>query len=351
MCALAALGGLLPAGAAAQVAQVDEARLPGLFEELGHESPDTLRALVGVIDVGAQDGQEGQEAQRAPRAEWYDWRGTSQSRDDWWPASSIKLYAAVAALERSREMGFLPAAMLTYHYESEEEDEYRGRLTQVVRHAIVASNNLAFDRLVEFVGMDYLNRRFFSERNGLENTVFLRAYGGRNRNPENGHAVNRHSPPITIERGRRVREIPARDGRGQYECPDQGNCTTLRELAGAMYRVMLHEHLPDEARFALGERELALLRSTLEAPRREHGELLVQAVRRGFGDDVPIRVFHKPGYAYRWTSDVMFVHRTDTDERFIIVVAAHPGRRVVDETLTRIAALLAAGSLPGPSAD
>ena len=202
ICALAALGALLPAGAAAQVARVDETRLPGLFEELGHESPATLRALVGVIDVGTQDGQE---AQEAPRAEWYDWQGTSQSRDDWWPASSIKLYAAVAALERSREMGFMPAAMLTYHYESEDEDEYRGRLSQIVRHAIVASNNLAFDRLVEFVGMDYLNRRFFTEDNGLENTVFLRAYGGRNRNPDNGHAVNRHSPPITVERGRRVR--------------------------------------------------------------------------------------------------------------------------------------------------
>lgn len=331
-----------PASAAAQVAEVDEEHLPALFAEAGYETPETLKALVGIVDLPA-DGP--------PRAQWFDWRGTSTDRDDWWPASSIKLYAAVAALERSRELGFQPAAMLTYHYESEDENEYRGRLSQIVSHAIVASNNLAFDRLVEFVGMDYLNRRFFTAANGLEHTAFLRAYGGRNRNPDNGHAVNRHSPPITVQRGRRVRELPARDGRGRYECPDQGNCTTLRDLAGSIYRVMLHEHLPEEGRYDLGERELALLRSTLEAPRRAHGELLVAALRRGFGDEVPIRIYHKPGYAYRWSSDVIFVHRTDTDERFIIALAAHPGRRVIDEALTRIGAFLAARRLTSPGSD
>jgi len=330
---------LAPRIALAQVEHVDEARLGAVLEAGGFTAPERFKALVGEITVA--DGG-------TVAATWYDWRGTSTDRDDWWPASSIKLYAAVAALERTHAMGFPPRATLTYQYESEDEDTYRARLSEIVRNAIVSSNNLAFDRLVELVGMDRINRRFFSDDNGLGQTVFLRAYGGRNRHPDTGHAINRHSPPITVEFGRRVRELPARDGTGTYECPDQGNCTTLRELAGVMYRVMLHEQLAEGARFDLGERELLLLRRVLEAPRREHGMLLVEAIRSGFGPDVPLRVFHKPGYAYRWTSDIVFVHRTDTDQRWIIAAAAWPGRRAMDDALTRIARVLAAGELPSP---
>ncbi len=326
---------LWPTAVSAQVQSVDETRLPARLEARGFSGDEHFKALVGEITV-PEDG--------APTARWFDWHGTSTDRDDWWPASSIKLYAAIAALETTHEMGFSPRATLTYHYESEEEATYRGRLAEIVRHAIVSSNNLAFDRLVELVGMDTINREFFTRDNGLGSTVFLRAYGGRNRHPDTGHAINRHSPPITIEQGSRTRELPARDGTGEYACPDQGNCTTLRQLANAMYRVMLHEHLPARQRYDLGERELALLRRVLEMPRREHGQLLVEAVQTGFGE-APVRVYHKPGYAYRWTSDVMFVHRTDTDQRFIIVAAGWPGRRVLDESLTKISEILAAGDL------
>jgi hypothetical protein len=192
--------------------------------------------------------------------------------------------------------------------------------------------------------MDTINREFFTRRNGLGNTVFLRAYGGRNRHPDTGHAINRHSPPITIEFGRRVRELPARDGTGEYQCPDQGNCTTLRQLANAMYRVMLHESLPQRQRYDLGERELRLLRRVLQMPRRQHGQLLVEAVQAGFGD-TPVHVYHKPGYAYRWTSDIIFIHREDTDQKWIIAAAAWPGRRALDEALTKIARILAQDAL------
>jgi hypothetical protein len=327
-----------PLGAAAQIEVVDESRLVDALEGRGFVAPERFKALVGEITL-----QNGSVAAR-----WFDYRGTSTDRDDWWPASSIKLYAAIAALEKSRSLGFSPRATLTYHYESTEEATYRARLAEIVRHAIVSSNNLAFDRLVELVGMDSINREFFTAENGLARTVFLRAYGGRNRHPDTGYAINRHSPPITIELGRRVREIPARDGTGAYDCPEQGNCTTLRELSGAMYRVMLHEHLPPDRRFDLDEPELSLLRRVLEAERREHGELLVDAIRTGFGPGATVRVFHKPGFAYRWTSDVMFIHRTDTDQRFIIAVAGWPGRRVLDEALTHIAAIIAASGLSSP---
>jgi beta-lactamase class A len=327
----------LSAPAAAQPTEVDETRLAALIARHGLALPERFKALVGELHLDPEGGP--------PTAQWFDFEGTSDDRDDWWPASSIKLYAAVAALEQSHGLGFSPRARVMYHYDGEE--PVRMRLRDVVHRAIVQSNNQAFNQLVELVGFDTLNRRFFSRRNGFVDTVFLRAYSARIRDPETGHGVNRYSPRITIEQGRRTRELAAREGTGRFECPDQGNCTTLRELAESMRRVMLHEHLPPSERYRLGDEELALLREVLGAERREHGELLVAAVREGFGEDVPLRIYHKPGYAYRWTSDILFVHRTDTDQRFIIAAAAWADRRVLDAPLRCIGALLGSGRLTG----
>jgi hypothetical protein len=333
---IGALFFLLLGTAQAQPAHVDENALAERLTERGFVAHESFKALVVEIETDAS----GELATR-----WYDWRGTSDDRDDWWPASTVKLYAAIAALETARAMGYPPSAWLTYHYEAGDTEPVRLRLSQIVRGAIVPSDNASFDRLVELVGFDEMNRRFFSARNGFTGTVFLRAYGGRNRDPSTGHSRNRRSPAITIEHGRRSRRLEARDGSGRFECPDQGNCTTLRELAETMRRLMLHEELPESERFALGEGELTLLRAALVAERREHGQLLVEAIARGFGAGVPLRVYHKPGFAYRWASDVMFLHRTDTGQRWIVAVAACADRRIIDDPLEHIGALIAAGPL------
>lgn len=339
----------LPATALGQAAEVDETRLAELLQARGFEPPKKFKALVGKVRLPA-DGP--------PTMDWYDWRGTSDDRDDWWPASSVKIYAAVAALERARALGFSPEAWVTYHYDErpslwgQDAEPVKGRLSHLVHGAIVASNNRAFNRLVELVGFDRLNDEFFTTRNGLGRTTFLRAYFAMLDDPQTGHGDNRYSPRITLAYRGDSRELPARKGdRRGHECPDQGNCTTLRELAEHIRRVMLHDRLPEAQRYDLDDAELELLREALEAPRKEHGQLLVEAVQAGFGEDVPLRIYHKPGYAYRWSSDVMFIHRTDTKECWIVALAGWPGRRVIDGALREIGALLASGELTEATAE
>lgn len=330
----------VPSTGAAQALDVEHERLSVLLDSRGFEAPERFKALVGLIE----DGPDG-----APVTTWFDFRGTATDRDDWWPASTVKLYAAIAALERSRAMAYPPSSWITYHYVGEDgaEEPVRMRLSQIIDRAIVPSDNRAFDQLVELAGFDWMHRHFFTERNGLGGTVFLRAYGGRHRDPRTGHGVNRLSPRITIEHGRRSREIEAREGTGRPACPDQGNCTTLFELAEAMRRVMLHERLPETERFRLGDAELEVLRDALGSPRRPHGTALVTSVESGFGG-APIRIHHKPGYAYRWVSDVMLVHRTDTDQRWLLAAAAWGGRRVLDDALVHLGAVMASGELARP---
>ncbi len=307
----------------------DDERFEAALRSAGLEPPPEFKALVGEVHL-ERDGVV---------TRWFEWQGTADDRDDWWPASTIKLYAAIAALEAVRARGFSPAVQLTFRYP---EAPYRIGLSELVERAIVRSENPAFNRLVELVGFDEINRDFFTEEHGLGGTVFLRAYGAGapHHDEETGHGINRFSPPVDLVEGDTRARLPPRRGRGHYRCPDLGNCTSLRELAEAMRRVMLHEHLPAGERYDLGDAELRLLRGALEAPRREHGRLLVEAVQRGFGDSVPLRVFHKPGYADRWTSEILFAHRTDTGQRFVVAAAARRNRRVLDLALEHIGRFL-----------
>ena len=325
------LGLALPTVAHGQLAGTD---LDALLSEDGFDPPPRFKAVVGRVIVD----DRGQAS-----TEWFDWRGTADDREDWWPASSIKLYAAVAALVRSRELGFGTESRLTFF--DEDRPPFRMRLCDIVRRAIVDSSNPAFNRLVEFVGFDALHERFFTQRNGLEGTVFLRSYGGQRVDPQTGHGLNRWSPRIAVLEGHRRRVIPARQGQHHYRCPNQGNCTTLRQLAESIRRVVLHDRLSADQRFALGEEEIELLRDVLAAPRRRHGMLLVEALQRGLGPHVRLRVYHKPGFAYRWSSDVMFVHRLDTGEQWVLAAAAWPGRRILDEALFHLGRVFASGRL------
>jgi hypothetical protein len=312
-------------------ADIDHERLPALLGARGFVPPDHFKAL--VIALGAAP---------ANTCQAFDWHGSARDRGDWWPASSVKLFAAVAALEHARSLGFGPSAKLTYHYENGDVDE---TLEDLVHKALIPSDNKAFDRLVELVGFDRLHERFFTRKNGLPGSVFLRSYSGRIRDAQTHKGVNRHSPRITIAQGERSHDQPEQTGKLERECPDQGNCTTLLELSEALRRVMLHEQLPKAQRFALEAEDLKLLRGTLSTP-RPRSMNVVDGLRAGLG--MPeLRAYHKPGFALQWMSDVVFIELADTHRRYIVALAGHPGRESLDSASRAIGEVLASGALTG----
>jgi len=345
-----------------EIVKLDRRTLPKLLAARGFTPPRRFKALVVVVEprfgTGAAPAPDDPYGRLRFRA--FDWRGTSQDRTDWWPASSVKLFAATAALEAVHGLGFTPAARVTFHYDRSTGLPLRpnGRdpardepvtlpLERIVRAAITPSDNQAFDRLVEVVGSDRLNGRFLRPRHGLRDTVLLRSYAYRVVDPATGHGSSRHSPPLTLVEGSRTRRLPERHGTGEYPC-EQGNCSSLRDLAEVMRRVMLHEELPERERFDLGPAELSLLRDALSAP-RERGNGVVDGLRAAFGGR-PVRLYHKPGYALRWFSDVVFVEAADTGERWIVAMAGYPGRGALDDAARRVGALLADGPLRPPPA-
>lgn len=324
------------AGAGPPATPPDAAPLSERLPAAGAPLPEGFKALVVALPPVGDGARAG-----APTAR-FDYRNTAADRGDWWPASTVKLFAAIAALEATHRLGLPPTARATFHWD--EDRERTLRVNFLVRQALVPSNNLCFDLLVELVGCAAINDGFLTAANGLGDTTLLRSYAGRVRHPELGTGTHRWSPAVTLRGGGRVIALPARHDEAPRDCPGEGNCTTLADLAEALRRVMLHEELPPAQRFALGEAELKVLRDALGAPRRR-GNGVVDGLRRGFGRG--LRVWHKPGYAQGWFSDVVFVTHRRSGRRWIVALAGHGGRGVLDGPARAVGALLRQGALDG----
>ncbi len=322
------LGPTLPARWSIEA--LDRTTLPALFEEVGFSPPVGLKALV-VRVVRAKDG---------PTYLFYDFSGTSLDRDDWWPASTVKVFAAVAALERLRGWGFSPSATVTFH---DNKQDVERSVEWLVRQAITHSDNAAFDMLVEVVGGDEMNQ--WLREKGFLHTVLLRGYSRRHVDPKTKRGILRVSVPITIrEPGRPTRHLPTRHGRFRSGCRDQGNCTTLWDLADCLRRVMLHEDLAEAERFALGREEVQLLQSALSAP-RERGLGVVSGIKAAFPEG-GVTCYHKPGFALDWFSDHVFVRVGGAecpDAEWLVAMAAPGGRDALDEAARVVGRLLASG--------
>ena len=250
----------------------------------------------------------------------------------------MKLLAAVAALERLRGWGFGPETKVTFGYCEADGGPVTQTVEEVVRAAITPSDNVAFDRLVEIAGYEWLNESFLSDGRGLGASVLQRGYGGRHRYPDTGRGSLRHSPPITLSEGSRLKELPERKSTKGYDCPKQGNCVPLRDLAECLRRVMLHEELPSNERFELGSADLKLLRGAL-AGERKRGLGVVNGLKEAFGPD-RLLLHHKAGFALKWFSDNVFVHDTATGRRWLVALANRPGRKALDEAAQHIGVIL-----------
>jgi hypothetical protein len=217
-------------------------------------------ASVCVVAPGA-DGR--------PAFSWHDYRGTG-SATDFWPASTIKLYAAVAALELLNERGFPLDTIVSFEHR-----EPGGRwvldcarsMREMLSETFRRSSNEDYTLLLRLVGIDRLNTRLLVPERGFARSALMRGY-------VSGRPWN-----YVREEPQRVRLRTADgllsethehtwSGRSYAEergCTvidaKTGNVTTPRELVDCLRRILYHEHLPAAERFRLSADQLAFLRS------------------------------------------------------------------------------------------
>jgi len=200
----------------------------------------------------------------------------------YWPASCVKLVAAVGALWTLNRYGLDGATHVSF---KDDDGRYAGRVYRLQQRALRISTNVDYNRLMEIAGFDELNERYLTARWGLPRMVMQRRYTHPHPNSN-----LRRSPRIEFRRGRREGVIPERNSARKYaRCPKEANCTTLFELQEVLRRVMLHRELPPKERFPLHHRDLRRLQADLLASPNKVAPRAKEALGR------PLRIYNKAG--------------------------------------------------------
>ncbi len=317
-------------GGPAIISAVNTDRLPELMRQRAFSPPREFMAL--VVEITFDSART-----RVVRERRFDWRGSSDNASGWNPASAIKIFAGVAAMQRARDLGFTGEALITFHGGT----EVTHSLNELVGAALGPSDNIAYNRLVQFVGYDNLNSQFFSRRNGMSHSALRRPYE-RSRWMGMGEPSSfSETPRITVREGGRTRTIDAASGSAATACGGAA-CTTLQDLSECMRRLMLQEQLPAADSFDLPRADLLTVRRTLRTD-RDRGDEVVDALARDF--PIGTVFYHKAGFAGDWYSDNVYIFDPTQGRAFIVTMAGYPGRSSLNRAAAIIGDILAAGEL------
>ncbi len=242
----------------------DNASLRSALEAAGISLTEGINVFAAVVVAGS-DGYLSRQYEA----------GGGARADDFWPASSIKVLAAVGALEFLAGLGFTGSAAVAF------DDGDAWTVRDLYDAAIIESSNEAYDRLVQIAGVDWLNTEFLTSENGLAATVIQKSY------IDLGILS---SPGMTISEGDRSLDLPARLPGGDLGVPEEGNRSDLFELTESVARLGFGDHLPEDRRFGIDPSDRAAL---AEALLQAEGFLRPGAAAV-LGDDV--LVYEKPGH-------------------------------------------------------
>jgi hypothetical protein len=241
-------------------------------------SPQSLDAALAAIGYPVPAGANVYAAKitRTPAGLSYDdyQAGGGALGSAFWPASSIKVLAAVGALEFVNKLGFTGAATVSFAGGGS------WTIRSIYDAAIRVSSNPDYDLLVQIAGVDWLNKEFLTVARGFPVTVIQRSYGG---------IDVMTSPAITLTEGGRKTTLPARSGHVDTDCP-QGNCSNLFEMSESVRRVVLNDEIPASERFRIDRTDVAGLSADLLAAEGWFGPAVTRVLGAG------ARIYSKPGY-------------------------------------------------------
>jgi LysM repeat protein len=307
------------------VSAIDTDVLHRLMQARGFDAPREFKAIVVEVTFNS-------ERTRIIGERRFGYRSTADDTD-WNPASAIKLFAAVAAIQYARDLGFTTDAQLTFR--SRRDRTFS--LDELVSAAIGPSDNIAYNRLVQFVGYDQLNGQFLSRANGLGHTAIRRPYYRTEWMNQGESSSLRDSPPVDLAEGGRRHTIPEREGSVATECGGAA-CTSVADLAELMRRLMLQEQLRPQDSFNLPRTDLVPLRVTMRTDRRR-GEQVVDALAAG------TNFYHKAGFSEDWYSDNVYIYDTTRPYAWIVTMAGYPGRESLTEAAEIIGDIISSGEL------
>lgn len=274
-----------------------------------------------------------------PRYQRASYADTS-SRNDFWPASTIKIYPVMGALELLREEGFSLDAEATFFRRSGDlwvEDSTRS-FRDMIHGTFNCSSNVEYTYLLRFTGLDWLNGEFFTEANGFQETALMRGYVS---GAPTGY-VQTQGQRIVVREGERewVRE---HEWSGRRYADEAGctvsngsgtaNCSSPRDMAEHMRRVMLHERLPEAERFDVDLEQLDWVR--FDGGVMNNTDTCGGPGWSGVSTVFPdAEFYHKGGRVTSYRLDLQYTSDEASDTHFVTAVVSNTGGDAVVETLS-----------------
>jgi hypothetical protein len=300
-------------------------------------SPD-IRKWATVITVKGEKTK--------PDFEWFHYQNSADAVD-FWPASTIKIYTVVAALEYLNELNLPTDCVLVFEHKEDGRwilDSAR-TMREMISEVFRRSSNEDYTLLLRFVGIDRINTKFLIPEKGFPHSALMRDYITFrpplyvNEEPQRITIYSEGNEPIRIEHSWSGTSYAEKRG-ATIISSTTGNCTSTRELADCLRRIIFHHILPESERYNLTAEQVKFVtegaRGMTGLENKEAGPYAwTDAAEKVFPN---ARFFHKGGLISTYSLDVAYIDDAESNKRYIIAVAAESGKTdTVKQMAKRIA--------------
>ncbi len=196
--------------------EVSNTSIESLLLENGIQTPRVPRGFKLVLDVYHLNTPQDKIR--------YFWKESSvdDSQKDWVPASVVKIFPMLAALQKLSALGFDENTSVTFR-----DTNQKISIRELIWATIVQSSNMTYNRLVQLVGHEFLNKEFLTAYPNTEiNTPYIKdewvAY-------TRGNSTFA-SPSIMLQDSSKETELAPTSVYTPQMCKGRSACTKLSDL-------------------------------------------------------------------------------------------------------------------------
>ncbi len=221
-------------------------------------APEVPRRASVILVDGKKDA--------APVFREYHYRGEPDATD-FWPASTIKIHAVLAALELVHEQGFPLDVTVSFEHRSDAGKwvlDCARTLREMIHEVFIRSSNEDYTLLLRMSGLDLLNGSFLTPERGFKKSALMRGYVSSRPHVYRKQEAQR----ITLRSGDTVKSLEHQWTGRSYSAErgatvidtETGNISSTADMARAVQRVLFSEYLPEAERWRISPEMLEFLR-------------------------------------------------------------------------------------------
>lgn len=284
-----------------------------------------------------------------PQFTWHHYKDSGNAVN-FWPASTIKIYSAIAAFEllNENDMPLDSVAIFERKTEGRWKLDAARTMSEMSSEVFRRSSNEDYTLHLRMVGIDRINTQFLIPDRGFPHSALMRGYvRGR------PYEYKREEPQrITlVSPDGKQRKIIEHTWSGRSYSKERGatvisettgNISSTRELAECMRRIIFHELIDAKDRYNLTQEQLKLIRDGFDGElfslqNKEAGPYAWNKAAKTVFPDA--KFYHKGGWISNQSLDVAYIDDEASGTRFIVAVSANTGKTAVCQEMARRIAL------------